>query len=123
MGKTATASIVDDLAEVLKRAKAAGLAADPGADADGGTCNFDTPAFRIARAREATILEAAKLAGVDVCSFKWRGNSTWFWLQDSTLGQGNRRTKMMGAAQAVLRECSEANTIPGFEACGYYAMD
>lgn len=121
--------IVDALADLFRRAEAAALAADPGdgLENDGGSCNFDTPAFRVERMQEATIQEAARLAGVRVEPFNWFGGRRWFWLMVTLRGQGNRRSKMMEAAQRVLNaaapEAGRTGIHPGFRACGYYQMD
>jgi len=113
--------LVSKLAAILQRAHAAAVAADPGEGNDGGTCNMDTPAFRIDRVKETTIQKAANLAGVEVMRFGWLGRDSWYWLRVPLLGQGNRRSTMMKAAQKVLND--SAPQIPGFHACGYYQMD
>jgi hypothetical protein len=111
------------LIDLLQRANAAAVAADPGESSDGGTCNCDTPAFRIERARETEIEELAQAAGVRVTSFTWFGGRRWFWLNVPLYGQANRRSTMMEAAQRVLRDAEESNLIPGLKTCGYHQMD
>lgn len=107
----------------LRNAFSAALTAAREADAlnseDGGTCNFDCPAFRVDRARESTIKDAAELAGVTVCSFTWFGKK-WFWLNVCE-GMANRRSRMATAGAAALK-AFEAE-IKGFHASCYYAMD
>jgi len=123
--KTKTSELVEQLADLFRRAEQAALAADPGDGLhnDGGTSNFDTPAFRIERVRQATIETAAKLAGVGVCQFDWFSGKTWYWLHVTLRGQGSRRSKMAEAAARVLRQSAEANEIPGFRACLYCQAD
>lgn len=116
---------VQALAQVFREAKEAALAADPGAglENDGGTCNCDTPAFRIKGAREAHILAAGEAAGVKPQPFDWFGGRRWYWLNVPLFGQANRRTRMMEAAQRVLRDAQETGRIAGLEACGYMQAD
>lgn len=121
--------IVDALADLFRRAEDAAVHADPGDgfENDGGTCNMDTPAFRIDRMPKTVIEEAARRAGVSVCEFTWFGGRRWYWLNVTMNGQGNRRSKMMTAAQRVLNDaCPDAGRVgihSGFKACGYYQMD
>lgn len=111
-----------ELAKVFVEAKEAAIAA--GSDeSDGGSCNCDTPAFRIEGARAKTIAEAATIAGVEADPFNWFGGRRWFWLRVPLLGQALRRTRMMEAAQRVLRAAQESGRIPGLEACGYMQAD
>lgn len=112
---------VATLADTLKRAHAAAVEAGNADTEDGGTCNMDTPAFRIDRVREVTIMRAAELAGVEVSPFKWMGGRRWFWLRVPNFGQANRRSRAMEAAQRVLRDAEPL--IPGMTACGWYQMD
>lgn len=106
-----------ELTSIFKEAREAALNADPGSD--GGTCNFDTPAFKIPRIRKSTIAQAAAAANVSVSRFHWMGGS-WYWLHVPMNGQGSQRTTMMEAAQRVLDErIGEVNG----SACGYYQMD
>jgi hypothetical protein len=114
---------VNDLATLLLRAKQAATDADPGEglENDGGTCNLDTPAFRIDRWRESDVMQAAEVAGVQVTAFTWMGGRRWFWLNGCTKGQANRRCRMMEAAQSVIREGE--TLIAGFHACGYCQCD
>jgi hypothetical protein len=57
------------LISAFREAKAAALAADPGPDADGGTCNFDTPAIHLPRVRETWVQECAAEAGIEASAF------------------------------------------------------
>lgn len=111
---------VDQLALALKAAKDFALAADLKNSEDGGTCNFDSPAFRVERARESTIEAAAKKAGVDVSSFQWYGKR-WYWITGICEGQANRRSRMATAAANALK--SFEGQIKGFHASCYYAID
>jgi hypothetical protein len=114
--------LVKKLADLFRRAAEAALAADT--DEDGGTCNFDTPAFRIKRCRKTVIEAAAREAGVlvDVTEFTWFGQR-WFWLIVPMHGQAARRTRMAEAAAKVLREAQEKGEIPEFRALLYCQSD
>lgn len=103
----------DQLAEIFKQTKAA--AETMRHIEDGGTCNFDAPAFKIDGAPPKLIEGAAELAGVGVTDFEWHGDKRWYWL-DVTEGQGLRRTLMAEAATKVLKEA-------GLDARTYYQMD
>lgn len=112
---------VERLAELFKRANEAAIAADTD-HTDGGTCNFDTPAFTIDRIREDVIQDAAKLAGITATKFHWKWmGGRWYWLHVTMHGQGQRRTTMMEAAQKVLDAFGEEN--PEFRSCGYMQAD
>jgi hypothetical protein len=115
--------LIGTLADLFTRAERAALAADPGENADGGSCCLDTPAFLVEGARETDIQEAAKRSGLSVDSFRWLGGRRWFWLRTTHRGQANRRSTMMEAAQRVLNDCATAGVIPGFRACGYQQAD
>lgn len=114
---------IEILTQVFKQAAAAAIAADPGTglENDGGTCNLDSPAFRIPGLRQNTIEAAAEKAGVTITDFTWFGSQKWFWLGVPLYGQANRRSAMSTAASKVLDE--KENCIPGFESCQYMAMD
>lgn len=103
----------DELANIFARAKAAAEAFKD--SEDGGTCNFDAPAFRIDGAPAMLIEGAAEQASISVTDFKWFGGQRWFWLHVMD-GQGNRRTRMAEAATKVLKEA-------GLEARTYYQVD
>ena len=107
------------LISALKNAEIAAIAADPGQDADGGTCNFDKPAIRIPNIRKDTMKEIAQISKIDLYPFHWLGNKVWYWVGTSANGQANRRTTMMQAALRVLKdECTEEVMVNG-----YYQMD
>lgn len=112
------------LADLLRAAHAAAVkVAESGAGEDGGSCNFDTPAFRVDGMQKTTIHKAAGLAGVEVSDFKRFGGKVWYWLRVPTPGQADRRSRVMEAAQRLLNQAAEAEMIPGFRACGYYQCD
>jgi hypothetical protein len=111
----------DALIDAFRRAELASLSAK--GDEDGGTCNIDTPAFRIDRCSEGQIQDAAQRAGVRVDSFTWLGGRRWFWLEVTTYGQGNMLARMSTAASKVLSALETAGTVPGFHACQYCQMD
>lgn len=108
---------VEAMAEAFRVAKAAGLAA--ATDEDGGTCNMDSPAFRVKGVRAALVHQAAEMAGVTVCDFKWWSGSRWWWLGGFLQGQGNCRQRMSTAATQALKAAK-----PDFmEVCQYCQMD
>ncbi|MDP8218432.1 MAG: hypothetical protein P9M03_06880 [Candidatus Theseobacter exili] len=107
------------LISAIKNAEKAAIAADPGQDADGGTCNFDTPAIRISHIRESTMQGIAEDSGIKLISFHWFGNQKWYWVRTSTMGQGNRRTTMMQSALKILKDESPEDV----QVMGYYQMD
>lgn len=118
---------VNELAQVLKDAHAAAVAQKPADDDfDGGSANLDTPAFRIDRARESKIMEAATIAGVNVTPFEcfeWMGGRKWYWLNVPTYGQAFFRERAMQAAQDILNAAARSGKIPGLRACGYQQAD
>lgn len=118
--------VIDTLADLFRRAEAAALAADPGAD--GGSCNLDSPAFRIAGPGASRIIVAAsERSGVRVTPFEWFGGKRWWFLRVTLHGQGDRRSAMMEAAQRVLNDAvpgaGRTGVHPGFRACGWYHLD
>ena len=104
------------LVHAFREAAAAAVAADPGPDADGGTCNFDAPALRLPGIREKFLAECAAEAGLSVSPFEWFSGRRWFWVMVPLHGQGNRRTRMAEAACRRLKEL-------GVNAVMYYQMD
>jgi hypothetical protein len=92
------------LIHAFREAAAAALAADPGQDADGGTCNFDTPAIRLPGVREKFIRECAAVAGLEASPFDWFGRRRWFFVFVPLKGQANRRSRMAEAATRRLKE-------------------
>jgi hypothetical protein len=100
---TATQTIQAALVEAFKAAKAAGELAGVNEE-DGGTCNLDSPAFKIKRVPAKLIKAAADEAGVSVSEFTWFGGRRWWWLGGFLDGQGNRRARISQAATAALKE-------------------
>jgi len=94
----------ETLVHAFREAKAAALAGDPGQDADGGTCNFDTPAIRLPGIREKFVAECAAEAGISASAFDWLGGQRWFFVHVPTHGQANRRSIMAEAACRRLKE-------------------
>ncbi len=106
----------------FNRAKLAADAAIVGHQ-DDGTCNMDTPSFRIPGVQAKTLKEAALAAGVTVTEFNsGMGPRSW-WLMLSWAGQANLRSRQMEAALKSLREDPELKDVPGFQAWGWYQMD
>jgi hypothetical protein len=68
------------LVHAFREATAAALAADPGQEADGGSCNFDTAAIRLPGVRERLVLECAAEAGISASAFDWFGGRRWFFV-------------------------------------------
>ncbi|OPZ24195.1 MAG: hypothetical protein BWZ02_02925 [Lentisphaerae bacterium ADurb.BinA184] len=116
---------IEQLANLFRNAAAAAVAADPGEglENDGGTCNMDTPAFRLPGVPASVVAEASTSAGVPAESFRWFGGKVWYWLRVPLHGQANRRSTMMTAAQRVLDRAQESGEVAGLESCGYYQMD
>ena len=108
------------LVEAFKAAEKAAVEADPGQDGDGGSCNFDSPSFRVKGIQEKTVDKLAEEAGVRVTSFN-RFGSRAYWLRTTTNGQAMRRTTMAEAATRALR--SYEDKIAGFTAFTYYQVD
>lgn len=120
MSTVPTTTIVDQLAEMFRAAEAVAVAAGTDPE-DGGTCNLDSPAFRIDGLRKTTIEKAAELAGVGVDQFSWFGGRKWFFLRVTLHGQANRRARMSSAADHALREY--LGKIPGLHVCEYQQCD
>ncbi|HEV3256591.1 MAG TPA: hypothetical protein VG013_06920 [Gemmataceae bacterium] len=100
-----TATKIDKatLVRAFREAAAAALAADPGQDDDGGTCNFDTPAVQLPRVPEKLVEECAAEAGITASAFHWFGGRRWFFVYVPTHGQANRRTIMAEAGCRCLK--------------------
>jgi hypothetical protein len=118
---TATATLVEQLTAAFSDAKDAAIAAGDANREDDGTCNMDTPAFRIEGVRSSVIEAAAAAAEVRVDDFKWFGGRRWFWLFVPLMGQGNRRSRMSSAATKALKQ--HEDKIPGLRVCEYQQMD
>jgi hypothetical protein len=114
------AALIEQLADLFRCAKAAAIAAQ--CDDSGGSSNFDTPIFRIERARDSAIKAAAELASVRVKHFEWLGRERWCFLFVMR-GQGSCRSAMAKAATEVLYEAQKAGTIPRFRAFFFQMMD
>lgn len=93
----------ETLIQAFREAAAAALAADPGPDADGGTCNFDTPALDLPGVREKFVEDCATAAGITAAAFKWFGKRAFFVFVPLN-GQANRRSIMAEAAYRRLKE-------------------
>jgi hypothetical protein len=94
----------ETLIHAFREAKAAALAADPGPAADGGTCNFDTPAICLPGIRERFVRACAAEVGIDASPFDWLGGRRWFFVFVPLNGQANRRSLMAEAACRRLKE-------------------
>jgi hypothetical protein len=94
----------ETLVHAFREAKAAALAADPGQEADGGSCNFDTAAIRLPSVREKFVQECAAEAGISASAFDWFGGRRWFFVFVTMHGQANRRSIMAEAAYRRLKE-------------------
>lgn len=122
--KQTTTERIEALAEVLRAGVAGALAADPGPgqEHDGGSCNFDTPAFRVEGMRRAGIEQAAALAGISVTEIRWFG-CRWYWAGVPLNGQAERRSRMSGAADRAMREQAERRPVDGLKLCEYQQAD
>ena len=107
--------IIDAFKAAAKAAEEAGRDIE-----DGGTSNFDSPAFRLEGRQAPTVQRIAAQAGLTVSRFTWFGQ-TWFFLHVPLAGQGSRRSRMSQAAHAVLEQL--APKVPGFQALHYMQMD
>jgi hypothetical protein len=103
------------LVQAFREAAAAALAADRGQDADGGTCNMDTPVIRLPGVREKFVQECAAEAGISASAIEWLGRRCFF-VFVPLKGQAARRSRM---AEAACRQLKEA----GLDAAMYYQMD
>lgn len=108
------------LAAAFRAAKAAALEAGKNTE-DGGTCNLDSPAFRIDGASAKSIELAAAEAGVSVSVFSWFGGRRWFFLRVPLEGQANLRARMSTAATQALKAASAG--IAGMSVCQYCQCD
>lgn len=106
---------IPKIVSALVLAERAAIEADPGPDADGGSCNFDSPVLTLPGARAATVAKIAKEAGVELSETTWLGKRRWF-VRTTTNGQANRRSRMAEAACRVLRNA-------GLDAMMFYHAD
>lgn len=104
-------SRVDELAKALAKAKEAAMKYID--SEDGGTCNLDSCAVRLAGWRESMVKKACEIAGVS--GYKWE-NDYLNWHICFTAGQGNRRSRMAEAFTASLSES-------GYEALDWSSID
>lgn len=86
--------------------------------ADGGSCNFDSVAFRGVGLREALVHEAAEAAGVEVSKVR-RYGSTEYHITDIYAGMAALRTRMMEAARLAMQQAAPE----GLEVWGDYVLD
>lgn len=115
--------LVAVLVTLFKAADEAGREADAKHEPeDGGTSNFDTPAFKLPRVPQHVIEEAAKQAGLSVCDFSWFGGKRWYWLNVTLHGQGNRRSRMSQAAYKRLQSLA-LTECPEMDVCHYQQAD
>lgn len=110
---------IEKYAAALKFAEAAALEANkPGAENDGGTCNFDSPTIDFTGWRQPDIDKLNEVFGSEIIGNKisgkyWKGHR---WVNTTTYGQAANRTRMAEAANKVLK----AHDIP---ASMYYQAD
>lgn len=107
-----------DAAAITRGVQAAVEAAKKCAEVDdGGTCNMDSPYFRVPRMRETTVLAAVQAGGSSAYSMEWlRSRIFMVSIPMEGMGQGNRRTR---AAEAMAKAMQAA----GLDAGVYYQMD
>lgn len=97
MTTTATKITAQHLAECLKRANAAALAA--AGTPDGGTCNLDSPIVRLKGVRQTVVDEAVELSGIGVeAPFKGGWHKGFRFVRTASEGQAGRRSAMCHAA-------------------------
>lgn len=94
--------------EALRSAKAAAIAADPGEDQDGGTCNLDSVVVKFPpHTRHERVAEIARKSGVpisDPLSGRWKG---YRFITVGSRGQANRRSVMVEAAGKALNTVAD----------------
>ena len=103
------------LRDDLKKALAAGRAAEDADPEDGGTCNRDSAALSLPRWTASKVKQAAKEAGTGCFIWTFFG-SHCFVIDPKTCGQGNARSRNTEAMIAALQSM-------GYDAHGYYQMD
>jgi hypothetical protein len=94
----------EQLKTAFEEAEKAALAAKEENQDDGGTCNFDTPAFQVKGARVSKIKQVAEQAGLTVNEFHWFSGKRWFWLNVTLDGMAALRSRMSTAATKALKE-------------------
>lgn len=80
---------------------------------DGGTCNFDTPIFKVPEGVKPHELRQLSWHTTPVGEHPFKG---WYFLYTRILGQGDRRTKMAETVADYL-SCN------GIEAMVFYQVD
>lgn len=103
------------LRDDLKKALAAGRAAEAANPDDGGTCNFDSPSIRLYRWNRAKVEQAAKEAGSGCFTWNLFGSIHYVFSPD-TRAQGLARSINSEAATKALIEM-------GYDACEYCQAD
>lgn len=104
-----------DLRDALKKALAAGRAAEDANPEDGGTCNFDACAVYLPRWIEKKVEQAAREAGTRCSKWTFCGGGFYVFGPNSR-AQGNARSRN---AQAM----TKAMQAQGWDAIDYGQMD
>jgi hypothetical protein len=103
------------LRDDLKKALAAGRAAEDADPEDGGTCNLDAAALALPRWNAAKVEQAAEEAGTGC--FTWTlFRQRRYVFRPNTFAQGNARSRNAEAMTAALRSL-------GYDAFDYAQMD
>ncbi len=89
------------LAEALKAANIAATKAHMLTDS--GTCNLDSPIISLPNWKEADVMKAAAMAGVEIDDKLTGWSKGWRFVRTATSGQGECRTKMVEAAARSLQ--------------------
>ena len=103
-----------ELAEALKKASADAVIAAYG-EADGGTCNFDSPTLTLKGWPKAKVEQAAKAAGLRCFVWNCYGSKSYVF-SVPVAAQANARTT---AAEAMCKSLRTA----GYDAGMYYQVD
>ena len=107
---------MQNLVDALKAACAAAHAAREQNSEDGGTCNFDSPAIRLFRWRQADIEACANAVCLTVRDWNLYGTRRWVFGVPGPCGQANLRSRM---AEAMVKSLKES----GFDAMDYAQLD
>lgn len=103
------------LRDDLKKALAAGVAAEAADPEDGGTCNFDSAALYLPRWNARKVEQAAKEAGTRCSDWSLYGQKHFVFCP-ITHAQANARSRNAEAVTAALKAM-------GYEAIDYCQMD
>lgn len=103
------------LRDDLKKALAAGVAAEAADPEDGGTCNFDSAAIYLPRWNARKVEQAAKEAGTFCSDWQLFGHKHFVFCP-ITHAQANARSRNAEAVTAALKAM-------GYEAIDYCQMD